>query len=96
MSVHSFFMKRHASLVVMTFFLFMLFPPFASSALCGENDDLQKLLNKVESEVSIERLLELIEELKKNKINLNEADSDELRQLPWLKSSDVQDILAWR
>ena len=96
MSVHFFFMKRHAFRVVMTFFLFMLFPPFTSSVLCGENDDLQKLLNKVESEVSIERLIELIEELKKNKINLNEADSDELRQLPWLKSSDVQAILVWR
>jgi len=92
----SFHVKRHAFQVVMTFLLFMFFPLFFSSALCGENDDLQKLLNKVESEVNIERLLELIEELKKNKINLNEADPEELRQLPWLETTDVQAILARR
>ncbi len=92
----SFFFKRHACRVVMTFFLFMHFPLFSSSALCSENDGLQKLLDKTESEVNIERLLELIEELKKNKINLNEADPDELRELPWLKTTDVQAILDWR
>ncbi|MEI6651320.1 MAG: helix-hairpin-helix domain-containing protein, partial [Chlorobiaceae bacterium] len=96
MRLFSFFFKRYAFRVVMTFLLFMLFPLFSSSALCSENDDLQKLLNQVESEVNIERLLELVEELKKNKIPLNEADPDELRQLPWLKATDVQAIVAWR
>ncbi len=97
MSVLSCFFNRHAFRLVVTFALALAFPLcFSSSALCSENDELQKLLNQGESEVNIERLLELIEELKKNKIALNEADPDELRQLPWLKTTDVQALVAWR
>ncbi|MFZ4524397.1 MAG: ComEA family DNA-binding protein [Chlorobium sp.] len=80
----------------MMFAIVLAFPLCSSLAFCGENDDLQKLLDKAESEVNIERLLELTDELKKNKIALNEADPDELHQLPWLKSTDVQALVDWR
>ncbi len=89
-------LKRHALLVGMTFFVCLAFSFFSFSALAGDNDDLQDLLNNVESEVNIDRLFDVIGELKKNKISLNDADFEELRQLPWLQSSDVQAILAWR
>ena len=91
-----FFLKRHASLWFMTFFLVSAPSFFSSPALCGENDTLQDLLNNVESSAKSERLIELLEELKKNKIVLNEADVDELRQLPWLNSADAQAILRYR
>ncbi len=96
MAVPSFFFKRHAFRAFMTFLAFIAFPLFSSSALCDDNDGLQDLLNNVESEVNIERLIELVEELKKNKISLNEADADELRQLPWLKAPDAQAIITYR
>jgi hypothetical protein len=38
----------------------------------------------------------LIEHLKTNRISLNDADADELRQLPWLTSFDAHAILAYR
>ena len=94
MAVPSFFFKRHAFRAFMTFLAFIASPLFSSSALCDDNDGLQDLLNNLESEVNIERLIELVEELKKNKISLNEADADELRQLPWLKASDAQAIIT--
>ena len=89
-------LKRHASSWFVTFFLVSALSFFSSQALCGENDTLQDLLNTMESSVNGERLVELIEELRKNKIVLNEADVDELRQLPWLNSADAQAILRYR
>ncbi|MCX6177863.1 MAG: helix-hairpin-helix domain-containing protein [Chlorobiales bacterium] len=89
-------LKRHAIPVGMTFFLFftLLFSPFP--ALCAENNALQQLLDSAESEINLEQLLELIESLKSNSISLNEADADELRQLPWLTTFDAQTILSYR
>ena len=66
-------LKRHASSWFVTFFLVSALSFFSSQALCGENDTLQDLLNTMESSVNGERLVELIEELRKNKIVLNEA-----------------------
>ncbi len=91
-----FLLKRHALPLGMAFFLFFAAPFFSSSGFCSENDGLQDLLINAESEVNIERLLELIEELKKNKIALNEADAHELLLLPWLSMADAQAILLYR
>ena len=69
---------------------------FCSSAFCTEPDDLLDPLVTSESEVNRERLLEVIKTLEQHKISLNDADADELRQLPWLTASDVRAILAYR
>ncbi|MEI6756974.1 MAG: helix-hairpin-helix domain-containing protein [Chlorobium sp.] len=72
--------------------LFLLFPP----ALYGEEDALLDLLESAESAGNAEQLLELIEDLKKNRILLNEADANELRQLPWLTAADAHAIIVQR
>ena len=88
--------KRHAFRTVMTFvFLFAPHPGFRD-AFGAENSDLQDLLENAESEVNIEQLLDLMEQLKTNKILINDADTGDLRQLPWLKTFDVQAILIYR
>lgn len=86
-------LKRHALHSVMTFVL--LIAPL-SSALSSENNDLQELLDHAESEINIEQLLDLMEQLKTEKILINEADADDLRQLPWLTTADVEAILIHR
>ncbi len=90
------FFKRHLPLRFMTFLIVMAAPFFSCQALCDENDNLQGLLNNAESSTTIERLIETLDLLKKNKILINEAEVDELRQLPWLNSADVQAILRYR
>ena len=89
-------LKRHVLQSVMTFFLFLtpLFFPF--SFLHAEDRDLQQLFDSAESEANLEQLVNLIENLKTKNISLNQADSDELRQLPWLTTFDVQAILSYR
>ncbi len=88
--------KRHAFLTVMTF-VFLLAPPHGfRDAFGAENSDLQDLLDHAESEVNIEQLLDLMEQLKSSNILINEADEGDLRQLPWLKTFDVQAILIYR
>jgi hypothetical protein len=91
-----FSLKRHALLLVMTFVFFIAFLLCSPYAICYENNDLQYLLDNAESEVNIEQLLDLIEQLKTEKILLNEADADALRQLPWLKTADAEAILIYR
>jgi len=81
---------------MMAFILLFAFQLIFSPAPCSASSDFQELLDKAESEGNIERLIDAIEELKKNRIPLNEAGTDELRQLPWLTSSDIQAILARR
>jgi len=88
--------KRRVPLWFMTFFIVMGAPFISCPAFGDENDHLQELLNNAESSITIERLIESLDVLKKNKILLNEADVDELRQLPWLNSADVQAILRYR
>ena len=89
-------LNRHALPKVMTFFLFLapLFFPF--SVLHAEDSDLQQLFDSAESEANLEQIVDLIENLKRNRISLNEADGDELRQLPWLTTFDAHAILAYR
>jgi hypothetical protein len=88
--------KRHAFPAVMTFVFFFAPPLCLPDLFSAENNDLQELLDNAESEVNIEQLLDLIEQLKTNKILINEADAGDLRQLPWLKTVDVQAILIYR
>ena len=88
--------KRHALPAVMTFFFLVAPPLWFLDTFGAENNDLQELLDNAESEVNIEQLLDLVEQLKTNKILINEADADDLRQLPWLKTVDVQAIIIYR
>ena len=89
-------LKRHDFRMVMAFVLFISSLLCSSCALCAENNDLQDLLDNAESEVNIEQLLDLMEQLKKERILINEADADDLSQLPWLSNADVQAILIRR
>ena len=89
-------LKRHVPATVMTFLLFLAPLFFPSFLLHAENNDLQQLYDSAESEANLEQLVELIESLKNNRISLNEADGDELRQLPWLTTFDVHAIVDYR
>jgi len=93
-----FLFKRHDLSLFMTFCFFMVSSFFScvSRAENSEEESIQALLDHAESSASIERLIELTEELKKNKIPLNEAGVDQLRQLPWLNASDIHAILRYR
>jgi hypothetical protein len=91
-----FSLQRHVFQKVMTF-VFLILPPLChSQVLSAETNNLQNLLDNAESEGNIEQLLDLDDELKRNRILLNEADADDLRQLPWLKTADVEAILIHR
>ncbi|MEI8032829.1 MAG: helix-hairpin-helix domain-containing protein [Chlorobiaceae bacterium] len=72
--------------------LSLLFSPTAYA----QSGDIEELLQRADSEGNVESLLELIEELRHNKLSINEADADALRQLPWLTPSDVHAILVRR
>ena len=89
-------LKRHVLRAVMTFFLFLTPLFFSPSLLHAEDSDLQQLFDSAESEANLEQLVELIESLRRNRISLNEAGGDELRQLPWLTTFDVHAILSYR
>ena len=94
-----FLFKRHALRTVMTL-VFLFAPPLYSpdilDILAAENNDFQDLLDNADSEVNIEQLLDLMEQLKTNPIVINEADAGDLRQLPWLKTVDIQAILIYQ
>jgi hypothetical protein len=95
MKLQSLLLKRHAMRVlafVIMFAVSLLQPVTGFS----DSNNLQDLIDKAESEGNIDRLLEAIEDLKKNRISLNDADADELRQLPWLSGADIQAIIAHR
>ena len=88
--------KRHLLQKVVAFFFFLALSVTSSLLLNAETVGLQELLDNAESETGSEQLLELIEDLKKNRIPLNKADADELRQLPWLTVADAEAILNYR
>ncbi len=90
------FQKRHAVRRVMTFFLLITSPCCTVQALPAENSDMQDLLNNAESESNIEQLLDLFDRLKSSKILINQADADELCQLPWLTRADADAIIIHR
>ncbi len=91
-----FFHKRHALCRVMTFLLLTASPCCTVQALAAENSDLQDLLNNAESASHIEQLLDLFDRLKNSKILINQADADELCQLPWLTRADADAIIIHR
>jgi len=91
-----FSLKRHALRRVMTVLFFAVSPHSPSCALSAETGDLQELLNKAESESTLEQLLDLADRLKSSKILINQADVDDLCQLPWLKRADAEAIIIHR
>ena len=91
-----FTLKRHLFQKVVTFAILIASPCCFPRILCAENNDLQYLLDNSESEVNMEQLLYLVDRLKASRILINEADSDDLRQLPWLNTADAQAILIHR
>jgi hypothetical protein len=95
MRLQTLLQNRH-SMRMMTIVLLLAGLLFSPSPGFSDNKDLQDLLDKADSEGNIEQLLNVLEELKKNRISLNDADADELRQLPWLTSADIYAILANR
>ncbi len=89
-------LKRHAIPAVMAFFITLSPLSPLDAQKNDQNSNLQQLLETAESETNLDQLLELADHLKSRNISLNEADSEELRQLPWLTSYDVQAILTSR
>jgi hypothetical protein len=65
-----------------------------ASAFC--QNSLNDLLERSQSEGNIEQLLEELQELRKNKIPINQADADELLVLPFINASDAEKIIKWR
>ncbi len=91
-----FSLNPHALRRVMTVLFFAVSPFSPSCALSAETGDLQELLNNAESESNLEQLLDLADRLKNSKILINQADVDDLCQLPWLKRVDAEAIIAHR
>ncbi len=91
-----FSLKRHAVRRVMAFVFFVASLISSPCAHAAETGDLQDLLNNAESESTIEQLLDLVDRLKSSKIVINEADVDDLCQLPWLKRADAEAIIIHR
>ena len=79
-------LKRHAIPAVMAFFITLSPLSPLDAQKNDQNSNLQQLLETAESETNLDQLLELADHLKSRNISLNEADSEELRQLPWLTS----------
>lgn len=88
--------KRHPLHKGLAFFFFLALSLSSPPSLNAETVGLQELLDNAESATGSEQLLELIEDLKKNRIPINKADADELRQLPWLTVADAEAILNYR
>jgi len=94
---NSFFsIKRHVLPRVVAFASLFASLNSPSPALSAETGDLQELLNNAESESNIEQLLDLVDRLKSSKIVINQADVDDLCQLPWLKRADAEAIIIHR
>ena len=89
------FQNRHA-IVVMAIFFFLAQTLFLPHRAYGENSDVQNLLDRSDPSGNIEQLLEGLDALKTNRIVLNDADADALRQLPWLTPADIHALLSWR
>ena len=89
-------LKRHVLPKVLTILFFLTASFCPPPVLHAENHDLQQLFDSAESETNLEQLFEFIESLKNNRISLNNADADELRQLPWLTTFDAHAIFSYR
>ncbi len=96
MSQPHFFYKRHAVCRLMTVALLVASPCCPARAFAAETGDMQNLLDNAESESNIEQLLDLFDRLKSSRIVLNQADADDLCQLPWLMRSDADAIISHR
>ncbi len=96
MSQPHFFNKRHAACRLMTVALLVASPCCPARAFAAETGDMQNLLDNAESESNLEQLLDLFDRLKSSRIVLNQADADDLCQLPWLMRSDADAIISHR
>lgn len=78
----------------------LIFPDFIYAqvdSLNLNNDDLiQTVLDESKSDEGNESLLDLIEDLKSNPVNLNEANITELQKIPGLSFTDARSILDYR
>jgi hypothetical protein len=59
-------------------------------------ESLQDLFDQERLSGNIEQLQERLDELKTRKMLINEAEPEELRELPWLNGGDVQAIVDYR
>lgn len=90
-----FHFKRHVVRSVMAFAVLFPIESF-SPVYAAAQGTLEDLIDRGDNSTNSEKLLEDIEELKENRIPINNAGTDELRQLPWLNSSDIHAIREWR
>jgi len=91
----SFLLTGHNQLPVPALFLFLTIICFHPVAGYAENG-VDELFESEQISGDIEQLQQNLDELKIRKIRINEADADELRQLPWLNSGDILAILEYR
>ncbi|MEE9904307.1 MAG: helix-hairpin-helix domain-containing protein [Chlorobium sp.] len=59
-------------------------------------ESLEDLFDQERISGNVEQLEVRLEELKERKIDINEAEPDALRELPWLNGGDVQAIIDYR
>ncbi len=91
-----FFQKRHVLRRLMTFVFLAAFLFCPDQVFPAETGDMQDLLDNAESESNIEQLLDLFDRLKSSRILINQADVDDLCQLPWLMRADADAIIIHR
>ncbi len=91
----SFLLTGHNLLPVPAFFLFFTIICFHPVTGYAENG-VEELFESEQLSGDIDQMQQILDELKIRKIQINEADADELRQLPWLNSVDILAILEYR
>jgi hypothetical protein len=81
--------RRLVAVAVLCFSMIAPFPAFGTESL-------EELLNLTEPEGNIEDLLDVLQDLRKRKLPVNEASTDRLLRLPFLSPIDAEKIVKWR
>jgi len=79
------------------FFLFLLYIKVSAQELPVNNEQqLENLADEGQGETEDESWMQDIEQYKKNPVNLNLAEEEELRQLRWLNELQVTSLISYR
>ncbi len=76
------------SKIILIFFLFFVI-------LCAEDSE-EKIFSFEDETYHSTELSDLLQNIKKNPINVNMADEEELALIPWLSEKDIQKIILYR